>query len=387
MFDTDDAESSLLDYLYQSPLCLVVTDAQGLVELMTPVAAQLLMPLSRNGRLDNLFHILRGSLPQLGQLATEAKSNMVCENLQFPVRFNNQERVMSLTVNRVAAKKLLISMTDVTEQVLQYQREQQLAQRNMQTVMEALPTMVGLWDTKLINQFANPAYARWFSKESAQLKGMALGELIGTERLANAMSSIDNVMRGHPQMLERETPSPDGRGTRFTVVHLLPNFQNGKVQGFYELINDVTATRSAQLALAASESLLHRAGGLAKVGAWAIDLGTRAVFWSQQTRVLYEVDDNFEPTMESMVAFHQSEFAASLEQSIAEAVSSGRSWDLELPLTTARGQHIWVRSLGEVEYDAGRPTRLVGTIQDITTRKDTENELRVASIQAKAAIR
>ena len=396
---SNETESSLLDYLYQSPLSLVVTNDLGSIELMTPIAAQMLVPLASRSRLDNLFEILRGPVPQLGQLVKETTASMVCDGLQFPVQWGAQARVMALNVNRVAGNKLLVWITDVTDQALRQKQEQAQAQQaltehnammaraqhGMQAVLEALPTMVGRWDAQLVNRFSNAGYAQWFSKTPAQLRGMALGDLVGAHRVEIAMPHIQRAMQGEPQTLEREAPSPDGTGNRFSVVHLLPDFQDGKVQGFYELISDVTATRTAQLALAASEALLYSAGRLANVGGWAVDIGTHKVLWSQQMRILHEVEDSFEPTMESMVAFYPPEYAAALEQSIADAISNGQGWDLEMPLTTAKGRPIWVRGVGEVECDAGRPTRLVGAIQDITARKHTEDELRTASELAQAA--
>jgi len=56
-------------------------------------------------------------------------------------------------------------------------------------------------------------------------------------------------------------------------------------------------------------------------------------------------------------------------------IRDGTPWDLELPLITATGRHIWVRAVGEVEFDAGQPVRLVGALQDVTERKRLQKRL------------
>jgi signal transduction histidine kinase len=53
----------------------------------------------------------------------------------------------------------------------------------------------------------------------------------------------------------------------------------------------------------------------------------------------------------------------------------GTPWDLELPLVTATGQAIWVRSQGDVEFEDQRPVRLIGAIQNITEHRRRRLEL------------
>lgn len=76
----------LLQFLYRTPWGLLQTARNGDVQMLNPVAAKLLMPLTPNGRLDNLFDLLRGSRPELQSLveATPARHAVVCEDLPLP---------------------------------------------------------------------------------------------------------------------------------------------------------------------------------------------------------------------------------------------------------------------------------------------------------------
>ncbi|PWQ83507.1 hypothetical protein DKY64_21905, partial [Stenotrophomonas maltophilia] len=50
------------------------------------------------------------------------------------------------------------------------------------------------------------------------------------------------------------------------------------------------------------------------------------------------------------------------------------------------GRSVWVRAMGEVEFDAqGEPVQLVGAFQDITERRRTDDMLRAATAAAEAA--
>jgi PAS domain-containing protein len=76
----------LLQFLYRTPWGLLQTARNGDVQMLNPVAAKLLMPLTPNGRLDNIFDLLRGSRPELQSLVevTTERHAVVCEDLPLP---------------------------------------------------------------------------------------------------------------------------------------------------------------------------------------------------------------------------------------------------------------------------------------------------------------
>jgi signal transduction histidine kinase/DNA-binding response OmpR family regulator/HPt (histidine-containing phosphotransfer) domain-containing protein len=57
-------------------------------------------------------------------------------------------------------------------------------------------------------------------------------------------------------------------------------------------------------------------------------------------------------------------------------MGGGPGWDVELPMLRADGQPIWVRAMGEVQFDGTTPARLVGAFQDITAQRATTDALR-----------
>ena len=63
------AYESLMQFLYRAPIGLVQTTPGDEIEMINPTSAQLLMPLSSDGSLDNLFDVLEGVARQLRSLA------------------------------------------------------------------------------------------------------------------------------------------------------------------------------------------------------------------------------------------------------------------------------------------------------------------------------
>jgi PAS domain S-box-containing protein len=138
---------------------------------------------------------------------------------------------------------------------------------------------------------------------------------------------------------------------------------------------DITEVKRVQEALAESTAFLDRAGHIAGVGGWRVDLRTGEAHWSNETRRIHEVDDDFVPQLDQAIQFYAPEARPVIEAAVQHAVATGEGWDLELPLLTAKGNAIWVRSVGEVEYEGTTPVVLVGAFQDITERRLREQEL------------
>jgi GGDEF domain-containing protein len=62
-FDIAGEYETLLQFLYVAPVGLVQIDAAGEIAMINPLSAQLLMPLTRDAGLGNLFTALQGVAP------------------------------------------------------------------------------------------------------------------------------------------------------------------------------------------------------------------------------------------------------------------------------------------------------------------------------------
>lgn len=391
----DDADASLLLYLYQSPLRIVITNQAGDVELMTPVAAQLLMPLTTNARLDNLWDVLRPHLPQLPDLLAQTDSDTLCDELQFNVPWGRETRTMSLNLHRIGVDKMMASVADVTEQVRRQQQElsavgQVLADhalmlrrthKDMRDVLDGLPSLVSCWDRTLRNRFANKSFVDGCGLTPEALHGRKMDEVLDAERLNREAAYVQAVLRGEQQTFERMVEGDGAEDRRFFLVHLLPDMDEGEVRGFYEMAHDISSPRKLQLALTAREALLNTAGRLANVGGWAIDLRTGSVYWSRQIYALADLPDDYTPSLNSMAELLAPADRPVLELALQRAVTHGDSWDLELPMTTANGRYIWAHVIGEVEFENQHPVRIVGAVQDITARREAEQRIEILANQ------
>ncbi len=151
---------------------------------------------------------------------------------------------------------------------------------------------------------------------------------------------------------------------------------DGVVSGFVGTVDDVTETHEAQRRLRESEDFLDRTGRVAGVGGWELDLQDGSVRWSDQTCRIHDVEPGHRPTFAEAVGYYAPEGRTAIREALEHSIADGTPFDLVLPLTTARGRRIWVRSVGEVASADGRPLRAFGAFQDVTWRHDAEIALR-----------
>jgi signal transduction histidine kinase/DNA-binding response OmpR family regulator len=129
MENHDSAYSELLAFLYRAPIALIQLAMNGDVEMMTPCAAALLMPLTDRGELSNLFRLFDPMAPELRQMveAYSAASGVICDSLQIFLGGepgNRHDMVLGVNILKIDEKKLMVMLGDVTREVKRTRQEQ-----------------------------------------------------------------------------------------------------------------------------------------------------------------------------------------------------------------------------------------------------------------------
>ncbi|MEQ9617469.1 MAG: ATP-binding protein [Phycisphaerales bacterium] len=159
------------------------------------------------------------------------------------------------------------------------------------------------------------------------------------------------------------------------------------------LIVVLTGTRDRATAIASritkelesKERLLQHSGKLAGLGGWEVDLASNRLTWSEQTRRIHEVADDYVENVEDAINFYKGASRDTIRFAVNACIENGTPYDLQLPFVTATGKDLWVRALGEAEREGGRIVRIRGAFQDITKQVEIEQELLKAKEEAEGA--
>ena len=295
--------------------------------------------------------------------------------------------VSLLTGALTAALLTLVRHRHLEDEVNRSSGQLQSVKRDLSTILDVLPSMIGYWDRNLVNRMANRAFSRWFDVDPSLLRGTRLEALFGSESSSADWQAIRAALSGECVTYEKALQGRAGGGPGYLLVNLVPDILDGDVKGFYLLGHDITAHREAQRRLTESEKLLQRAETVSRVGGFMLDFASGELQWTAQTYRIHEIDERRAPDPAWTDSFLSPEFRARLQEATRLARQSGIGYDLEIPMVTAKNRAIWIRMAAEVESENGVPARIVGAIQDITDRCKLEQLLRDALAAADRASR
>ena len=231
---------------------------------------------------------------------------------------------------------------------------------------DAVFSIDGSWRFSNVNK----AFSEIVALEAGILIGRDFREVLAGSQL---MTLYDDFISGAATRHRYETTFTNHAGRTFTLdVSVMAIIVDGRVTGVHCIGKDIT--KETQLA-----NLLDQAYRTARIGGWELDLPTNKLSWTAITRDLHEVEESFQPTVQSGISFYKEgpsrkAISAALQRCIEKAIP----WDLELQIVTAKGNERWVRAMGEAEMKDGKCVRLYGTFQDIHERKKAEQRSKEA---------
>lgn len=162
-----------------------------------------------------------------------------------------------------------------------------------------------------------------------------------------------------------------GKATEFS-----PDGGVMRIVGTFMNIND---RKSNEAALSEALQLQKRTGAIAKIGGWTLDIATEQTSWTEEVYRIHDLADNTTTDLTSALDFYTEESRPVIVKAVQDCIARGTPWDLELQIITAKGRPVWVRAQGEAIRENGLVSKLAGTFQDITVRKNAALELERAN--------
>lgn len=129
-----------------------------------------------------------------------------------------------------------------------------------------------------------------------------------------------------------------------------------------------------------NEELHNETNKITKIGGWKINLKTQQLTWTREVYNIHEVSADYQPTVEKALDFYDVNSKDIIRQSLNKAIRKGKSFDLDLGIITAKGNHQNVKVIGNADLENNR---IFGYFRDITEQKQVEQELKEAEALVK----
>ncbi|WP_336336972.1 PAS domain S-box protein [Haloarcula brevis] len=172
-----------------------------------------------------------------------------------------------------------------------------------------------------------------------------------------------------------ENVRKDGERIMVEWHNRLVTDDTGDVVTIFSHCQEVTERIERERNLAQLQDFFAEAEELGDLGAWEFD-ETGVSTWTEGTRRIHEVGDDFDPTVEDGLSFYHPEDRERVADAVEAALEDGDPYDVQARLITATGECRWVRSRGKRIEDAEHRT-VRGFIQDITEQMERERRLRL----------
>ncbi|MCP3672501.1 MAG: ABC transporter substrate-binding protein [Gammaproteobacteria bacterium] len=129
--------------------------------------------------------------------------------------------------------------------------------------------------------------------------------------------------------------------------------------------------------LAESERRLRGAQEYANIGHWVFPDGSYTEQWSDQVYRIFGLDPATPPDSKTLKTIMLGNEYTSMQNSIRNSLDTGKELNAEYRINRPDGKERWVECRGIPSTGTnGKPGQISGFIQDITRRKQTEEELR-----------
>ncbi|MBN2887255.1 MAG: EAL domain-containing protein [Chromatiaceae bacterium] len=155
--------------------------------------------------------------------------------------------------------------------------------------------------------------------------------------------------------------------------------EDGRFLGRRGVNRDITARKHIEQELRRSEAFLNATGSIARVGGWELERGSDTLRCTQSTFEILERAPSERLALREWLGFFQADDRRILTQCIEHAFEQHHRCDLQLRLDTAQGRSLWVQVTGQPVIEQGETRRILGTLQDITSRMEADASLRQAA--------
>ena len=124
-----------------------------------------------------------------------------------------------------------------------------------------------------------------------------------------------------------------------------------------------------------SQALLRIASRVGRIGAWTVDLPGNEVTLSAETRAIFGLAADSIANISDVARHYTPADLPRISAAFAACVRDGVPYDEEAQIILPDGRLFWTRTLGEAQRnDKGKVCRIQGALQDISSRKQVEEQ-------------
>lgn len=209
------------------------------------------------------------------------------------------------------------------------------------------------------------------------------------EEMEKIKEAFHEILHGNIPPGGFELPLQRKNGERFYALILVSPLRDtqGNIAGWVASLGDITSRKKAEEAHRKSEAGLAEAQRIAHLGNWDWNIETNELQWSDEIyRIFGLTPQEFGATYETFLDSVHPDDREFVKKAVNEALY-GMPYNIEHRIVLPDGAIRTVHEQGKVTFgESGEPIRMVGTVHDITERKEAGKALRDSQAKYSAIV-
>ncbi len=198
--------------------------------------------------------------------------------------------------------------------------------------------------------------------------------------------NLDRVLAGEQRVDKSYSEKESNTQHYFQVYHYPIKTETGEIIGVTVLEHNVTEQKRIEDKLRYTAMRLNEAQRMAHIGSWELELETNTITLSDESYRIFEIDpEKLDITYKIILdAIHPDDRKA-VKWAFTNSLKTRIPYSIEHRLDFGEGRIKFVHEKCETIYENDKPVRSVGTIEDITKRKQAEKALRESEERLRVA--
>lgn len=238
------------------------------------------------------------------------------------------------------------------------------------------PIFVKDKDSRLI--MVNEAFCEFFKLSKTEVIGKTLAEKVSINKRKSFFkvdrqvikNGIENITIEQLTVSGEEAKSISTRKNRF-----IDGYGNKFIIG---IIRDISEIKQSEARIQKQHDFLKHTQIIAKIGIYSFDIVSNKWTSSEILDGIFGIDENFDKSMQSWLSIINEDSQKDVEEYLEKMVIGRKSaFDKIYKINKIDSNELrWVHGIGELIFDKNNnPIRLIGSIQDITELKKSEQKI------------
>lgn len=243
-------------------------------------------------------------------------------------------------------------------------------------ILDAMSECAAVLSTHAEFLYVNPALCAMFDQSSQRaVIGKKLFDIF-PEKYAQKLLNIIGTAKSHNVWYELDFNQKSSQSV-LVKISVSPIIKNQVTIGYITLIINVSENNKAHELLESERFGLAQAQKVAKMGSWETKVSSMTVKWSEETHRIFETDPSkFNPSHQVFLELVHPDDRAKVDNAFISSLTQKADQTLEHRLMMKDGRIKFVEEHWRICLDHNqRPERVLGTCQDITERKSTEQRI------------